>query len=329
MDILPGVLLSLLFGLAPMAVFAAMVTKFDRFEREPPKLLLIVFLWGFFVASAAALVLNAAFEFSVFYITGSPNLADASTAVLSAPVVEETVKGLGVLIAFLYYRRHFDSLLDGVIYGSMVGFGFAAAENVLYIFGGYLTGGLAGLFTIALLRTLFVPFLHAMLTSLTGMGFAVARLSRGNKRFIAPLAGYLAAVFFHGLHNFLAKTSIMILQLANFFIDWAGFAAIIIYVIALMRHEQGIMEKQLKEEVARGNITEEQYLTAVSQYKKTIECWKCLDGGYRRRLSRFYDLMAKLAFRKYRREAVESDRETDESIEELRRELKVLGGEIK
>jgi hypothetical protein len=42
-----------------------------------------------------------------------------------------------VLAVFLFFRNEFDSLLDGIVYGGITALGFAATENVLYLFGAY------------------------------------------------------------------------------------------------------------------------------------------------------------------------------------------------
>jgi len=127
MSIPAGIVLSLLFGITPMAVLAFILTTFDRYEKEPVWLMVGVFLWGFIVAAGVALILNTVFGIVLFAASGSESLADVGAAVFSAPIVEETVKGLAVLIVFIFFHDEFDSILDGVIYGSLVGFGFAAA----------------------------------------------------------------------------------------------------------------------------------------------------------------------------------------------------------
>src|SRR5262249_40927802 len=128
MSVPAGIVISLIFGITPMAILAIILTWFDRYEKEPVWLMIGVFLWGFVVAAGVAIILNPLFGIVLFVASGSSGLADLGAAVLSAPIVEESVKGLAVLIVFLFFRYEFDSILDGVIYGSLVGFGFAAAE---------------------------------------------------------------------------------------------------------------------------------------------------------------------------------------------------------
>src|SRR3970282_1742637 len=120
-----GLILSLAAGVIPMVIYAAVLTWFDRYEKEPPLLLAGVFLWGALVAAGAALIIDTLFDVGLIFATGSETAASIGTSVLVAPFVEETVKGLGVVAVFVYFYREFDSLLDGVLYGSLLGFGFA------------------------------------------------------------------------------------------------------------------------------------------------------------------------------------------------------------
>ena len=69
MDPLLGIFLAALFGFPPMAVFAVVLTWLDIYEKEPPLLLISVFLWGFSVAAGSAFLINTLFGLSIFLIT--------------------------------------------------------------------------------------------------------------------------------------------------------------------------------------------------------------------------------------------------------------------
>ena len=53
---LSGVLLSVLLGAIPMALYAVVLTWFDRYEKEPWPLMFGVVLWGAVLAAASALI---------------------------------------------------------------------------------------------------------------------------------------------------------------------------------------------------------------------------------------------------------------------------------
>ncbi len=141
-----GIFLSLLAGLLPMLFFAWIVYWIDRFEKEPKILLGIVFIWGAVIAAGTAFVINTILGMGVYFITGSEAATDLTTGALIAPVVEESLKGLAVLLVFLIFRTEFDSILDGIVYASIVALGFAATENAYYIYKfGYSENGIQGL----------------------------------------------------------------------------------------------------------------------------------------------------------------------------------------
>jgi RsiW-degrading membrane proteinase PrsW (M82 family) len=326
MNLLMGIALSLVLGIGPMALYAVMLTWFDRYEKEPPLLMFGVFMWGLIVAAGSALILNTLFGISVFFVTGSEAAASLGAAVISAPLVEETVKGLGVLGVFLYFRHEFDSVLDGVIYGSLVGFGFAAAENVNYIFTGFSEAGLGGLFVVAFIRSVLIAFLHATFTAFTGIGLAVARLGTSALRFLAPPLGYAAAVGLHAFHNLLASVGDPLICLLGSVIDWLGFFAMFGFILFLVWREGRVMREHLRDEVARGTMSERQFEAACSVFGQMAARWGALAGGRWRQSSRFYDLCGELAFKKHQLARLGPAREpqAQATIENLRGQIAAL-----
>ena len=326
MDLISALLLATLLGMLPMVIFASLLTWFDRFEREPWPLLFAVFIWGFLIASIAALILNTFFGASIFLLTGNENLAVGTTAVFFGPLTEETVKGFGVLMVFLFFRKEIDSILDGIVYGGLVGFGFAAAENFIYVFSAYETNGPLGSIDIAVIRLLMVPFLHAMLTAIIGMGFAYASVGRGRYRATAPLLAYAASVSFHSLHNLLAIISSPFLVLASFLLNWSGFIAMILLLFYLMHNEGKRLRKYLEEEVGMGTITADQ-CSAVSSMRSQAARKAMIPMGLSGRKKRFYDICSRLAYEKHELAVHGRSEETLQRIRELRRQARSLGSE--
>lgn len=194
--------LSLLLALAPLPVLLAVVLGLDRLEPEPRLFLGFAFAWGAGVAIVFAIVLTLAGQALVSGIGYGEQVADDVGTVLLAPVVEEALKGVALLI-LLRRRREIDGLTDGIIYAAMAGLGFAAVENVGYYLGAFGEGGVGGAVETFVLRGLISPLGHPVYTSLTGLGVAYAALHR---RYWAIPLGYLGAVFLHGLWNGSATT---------------------------------------------------------------------------------------------------------------------------
>lgn len=164
-----------LTDLAPAAVVAAaiapallllwLVVAADS-RPEPPRV-----VWTAFVLGALSIyVLDYITSSLVPHIpvTHHPWLAVNETALFIASIPEETLKIL--IIAIIAYRaRAFDEPMDGVVYGTAVGLGFAAHENI-----GYLTGA-NDWETLAIVRgILTVPF-HGALGAIAGAYIASAR----------------------------------------------------------------------------------------------------------------------------------------------------------
>src|SRR5207245_4825589 len=64
-----------------------------------------------------------------------PNSSDVLRSAfqgLNAGVTEETIKGLGLLLLFVILRDEFDNVTDGIVYGALIGAGFAMVENFAF-----------------------------------------------------------------------------------------------------------------------------------------------------------------------------------------------------
>jgi protease PrsW len=110
---------------------------------------------------------------------GGPEFAARWTAALTAPFVEETLKGVGVVLIVLIARDEVDDMLDGFVYGALCGLGFAIVEDVFYfmgVFGGQPAGVLRGFFLRVVASGLYS---HVLYTGLVGMGigYVVSRRS--------------------------------------------------------------------------------------------------------------------------------------------------------
>lgn len=318
MDLIIGLILSLLLGVIPMVIYAGVLTFFDPYEKEPPTLLIGVFLWGLIVAAGSSFVLNTLFSVGLLIITNDELLSMGGTAVISAPLVEETVKGLAVLAVFVYFRHEFDSILDGVLYGSLVGFGFAAAENVNYIASGFNQAGFEGLLFTAFIRVIAIGFLHATLTSFTGIGLAVARLNHGCVRWVAAPIGYGLAIGAHALHNFMASLGGLACLLGSV-IDWIGFLGLFVFILFLGYHESRVLRQHLREEVTLGTLTESHYRSACSLGGQLLARF----GAGNAQLN---NLCGELAFKKYQlaRLGQAEEHEAQSVIDKLRGEIAAL-----
>ncbi len=296
-----NVLLALLLGVPPAFFYAIFIYWLDRYEKEPLLLVGAVFLWGAVVATGGAFIINTIFGVSVYLFTGSEELTEIATGSVSAPLVEESLKGLAVLIVFLIFRKEFDSLLDGVVYAAVAALGFAATENSFYIYNyGTSTGGIAEIAFIAFIRNVVVGWQHPFYTAFIGIGLALARTNRNTLlKFIFPLAGWGLAVFTHSFHNTMA---VFISDFGGFFltslVDWSGWFFMFGLIIFFISREQKFLRQYLQEEVDLGNITAAQFKTACSSLAASKARFSALTSGKYAPTNKFYQQCAELAHKK-------------------------------
>ncbi|MER7479051.1 PrsW family glutamic-type intramembrane protease [Streptomyces sp. NPDC126510] len=206
-----GFLVGLGLAVLPVPLLIAAFRWLDRVEPGPWRNLVFCFAWG---ACAAALIAIVANSFATRWIataTADPSSADTLGATVIAPVVEESAKAAAVLLVFLFRRRDFTGIVDGVVIAGVTATGFAFTENILYLgtaFGtDQLTGG-TGIASVTaatfFVRIIMSPFAHPLFTVLTGIGFGIAALSadrRHLRRFAFPLGGLLLAMGMHAMWN--------------------------------------------------------------------------------------------------------------------------------
>jgi RsiW-degrading membrane proteinase PrsW (M82 family) len=214
----PGPEAAVVFGKAlllssAMSLFPIAILWFlDRRERESPWAYAAAFLWGGLIATTIALPVNTAAILAVTaWLEQMPELAtmlgpDAAMMIgapLSAPIVEETTKGLGIVLLFWLLRGEFDNVRDGFIYGALVGAGFNWFESALYVQQNFVEFGTAPYgFQIGMRYAWLGLAGHALFSGIFGAALGLARATpRLWLRILAPLAGFLLAALGHAWNN--------------------------------------------------------------------------------------------------------------------------------
>lgn len=329
MGLLITIFFAVIFGIVPMLIYAGFLWWLDRWEKEPLPLLAAAFLWGFIPSAILALIAQVLLDIPTsalfYYDEVAYSLVSGS---IIAPVTEEGIKAFAVLLVFIFFYREFDSLLDGIIYGSLAGFGFAAIENILYFVS---FGSDAGsLFCLIFMRAFLFGLNHAFFTSLTGLGFAAARFQKNILlKILFPLIGLGGAIFTHGLHNGLVTFGLIGLPFA-ILADWFGVVGVFVVALLSLYHEASWIKKYLSEEVELGNLTAAQ-AALVSSFRGRIGAnVAALGGGVGRwwRARRFYQQCAELAYKKHQFEKMGDEGGNRAIIEKLRREVRLLSGQV-
>ncbi|MDH3683517.1 MAG: PrsW family glutamic-type intramembrane protease [Acidimicrobiia bacterium] len=177
---------AILLGLVPLLIVLPVLAWLDRVEPEPRSSRIHAVLWGATVAGVVSGIVNT-------IVAGAAG--ETAAAVVSAPLVEEAMKGLGVLWAVR--RREVDSVIDGIVYAGWVALGFAVVEDFLYFVDAAADGFLVQIFV---LRALFTPFAHPLFTSWIGLAIGLA-VTRRQSLAANAAWGYGLAVVSHAAWN--------------------------------------------------------------------------------------------------------------------------------
>ncbi|GAA1947627.1 PrsW family intramembrane metalloprotease [Microbacterium deminutum] len=246
-------LIGMLLALVPLTGVLLAVRLVDRWEPEPRGLLVFAVAWGAIAAVAIALGVDLVVT-TVFGVSSSPE-RDAFVAIVQAPIVEEIAKGIGVYLIFVTARRAFDGPVDGIVYGGLVGAGFAFTENIQYFAVSFIEGGVSEVSTTFFVRGILSPFAHVMFTSVTGLALGLAaRRGMSPGRAVGPwVLGMIGAI---ALHAFWNGSSVFY----DFFALYMAaqiplFVLFVLGVIALRREEARLTRRRLGDYAAAGWFT--------------------------------------------------------------------------
>jgi protease PrsW len=187
-----GALIATLLAAVSFPVMILVCFWLDRYEPEPARYRLAALGWG----AVAAVAFSFVGEQLVFAVSGSNEFVNVAIA---APVVEELGKGLFLVAVVVLRRAELHGPLDGIIYGALVGIGFAFVEDIVYYLQSLEAGQLGVTF---FLRGIVGPFAHPLFTAATGLGIGIAVATRRpGVRTLALVLGFLAAVAMHAIWN--------------------------------------------------------------------------------------------------------------------------------
>ncbi|MCP4357449.1 MAG: PrsW family intramembrane metalloprotease [Chloroflexi bacterium] len=322
--------ISILAAAIPTMFYVLLIYVVDRYEKEPLWLLGATFLWGAVPSILVAYVFNTLLGLPVYALAGGGLAGETAVATIVAPVVEETIKGVVLLGIFIFWRHEIDSPLDGIIYGAMVGFGFAMVENVYYFLNEYNVGGLEAWSLNVFLRSIIFGLNHALFTSMTGLGIAVARLSPNTAfKIIAPFLGWSAAVFLHFMHNLTVSLG-SVLICFTFIFDWGGVWLILLIILWALIQERSWIKQYLAEEIQVGTMTPRQYEVAYSGHRRMLFSLEMLfTRGFKtnRHSARFFHRCSELAYKKHHY-TLFRDEKSARSILRLRHEIHQLSQKL-
>jgi len=199
--LLPVLVVYIAAAVVPAFILLRYVYRHDTIEKEPPLLLVTLFLLGVLSALGAMVLESIAQTVLDLLVAPESPFYTVLMAFLVVAVMEEGAK-LYFLKRRTWYHSAFNYRFDGVVYAVFVSLGFAAYENILYVF----QYGLS----VALPRALLAIPGHMSFAVFMGVFYGRAKLCEGRGNDAAGRRnlrrGYFTAVFLHGFYDACAMT---------------------------------------------------------------------------------------------------------------------------
>ncbi|MBD1913365.1 PrsW family intramembrane metalloprotease [Leptolyngbya sp. FACHB-16] len=212
----PDAALIFLTALATTALLSvvpvAILWYLDRRERESPWAIAVALLWGGIIATGLSAPINGQIinqlagwvsENPMIQETLGPQAALLIGAPIAGPLVEETIKGIGILALLIFLNAEFDNMRDGFIYGALVGIGFNWLESALYVAQTYAEYGFApwGL-QLGARFALFGLSGHTLYSGILGIFLGLMlQTTRNWVGWLAIFLGWFLAVLAHAVNN--------------------------------------------------------------------------------------------------------------------------------
>ena len=196
----------IVFIAAILPAIVLIIYNRDKWQKEPPRQLFKAFVYG--VASAMIVLLLPAFGL-VAETPGTEISAQIGNAFRTAAIPEEMAK-LFMLWLFLRRCKEFDEHMDAIVYAVCVGMGFAATENILYLF-----SNLQNWVSTGIMRALISVPAHFFFAIIMGYYYSLAHFRLGRAKAIDAVLALLLPVLAHGIFDALLFVSAMSKELAG------------------------------------------------------------------------------------------------------------------
>lgn len=227
----------LLTALLPIAILIYYIYHKDKNSPEPTGQLVKAFFYGV-LSIPLSLCISIPLGLMGIYPTEATNiLGSVSTAFFGAAIPEEIAKFF-VLWLVLRNNPYFDEKMDGIVYAVCVSLGFAALENIMYLF-----SNAESYLSVGVVRAIFAVPGHFCFGILMGYYYSLAKFypksATKNKALVL-----IAPIIVHGLYD-------SILFIINVTPAISGILLIVFLVFCHKMWKYG--SKKIKEHLERDN----------------------------------------------------------------------------
>ena len=313
-----NIVAALTIPLVPAIGINLLVNFMDRFEREPWFLRLAAFLWGAIIAIPPALFIEQNVDTFLQNAFDPNNTSEVMRVVfqgLNAGITEETIKGLGLILLFIILRDEFDNVTDGIVYGALIGAGFAMVENFNY----FALNSKNFLVFLIVGRIILGWLGHSTFIACFGAALGYIRHTKVRwKQIVIPLLGFLVAVGLHSFFDFVdfqasavirssgdnsAVVNLALLAIiGNYIPPFLAQIGLLYILIKSLAHEAAVIREFLAVEVSNGVVAVNEYALLQNSFQRTKAERRVLRKyGFKQwlRIKALYQTEIGLAFRKW------------------------------
>lgn len=202
----------ILAAVAPAVILLLLFYKVDRFEPEPIKLLLKLYVLGMLSVIPVLIMETILQALNIFTLLDN-DLMNLYDALVVAGFSEELYKWIIVLI-FVFKSREFDEYIDGIIYCVFVSLGFATVENILYV--------IEGSYSVAITRAILSVPAHMLFGVSMGYYLSLSKFGKTSKlRNKYMVLSLVIPILLHGGYDYILMSNIPYLLVAFIpFVIW-------------------------------------------------------------------------------------------------------------
>ena len=194
-------LVILLSAVIPALVMVYFIYRKDKYEKEPAGQLLKGFGYGA-LAALASFFISVPGSLAGLFPKEINTVGDGiRTAFFAAAIPEELVKLL-FLWLLLRKNQYYNEYVDGAVYAVCVGMGFAALENIIYLFSETESWAAVGV-----LRALFSIPGHFFFAVIMGYYYSKASFGDRSRRHLNMLLAFVLPMLLHALFDALLMVS--------------------------------------------------------------------------------------------------------------------------
>jgi protease PrsW len=193
--------LYLLSYLITIVFWLWIIMKYDKFEREPLKSVIKVFLVGGLISTIPAAIFNQLFALLINYrfngdFYNSQGVLKTMQFFAFVGINEECCKALATVI-LIRKMKDFNEPADALVYSMTVAFGFSVFENITYT----IDQGLASFY----IRQFNAVPMHIGMAAIWGIGIAKAKFLNDGDYLKTMLPYVMIAALFHFIYNFIPR----------------------------------------------------------------------------------------------------------------------------